>query len=513
MNEIVAYIRYSDHKQDDGFSIEYQTTEIKDFAEKNGFEIDKYYIDKAQTATKVAGREEFFSLVRSAKEKRIKVIIVYKLSRLFRNAYESSKYRKIFRENGIKLMSVTQAVDEDTSAGRLSTNIISSVDQYQSETISDHVKSSMREMARQGYYTGGTIRFGFDVEEVKNGSKKRKVFVPHPTESEIVKRIFEMYAEGFSLGMIRNILNEEGAKTKQGKMFSNSFIARIIEDDMYIGTLRFKTKDYDDIVAEGVVPGIVSKSLYESANEIKRSKSNNIAPSPRNTGRIYGLTGKIVCEHCGEHFTGHSINHKHKYHETEYQYYICRKRKVTKSCDNKYIRKEHLEDAVLNAIHKNILNDEKIKKIAKQVVEICYSSPTDLKRKIDEKLKEKAKLEKRISNLVDAFADGDLAKNIAQEKIANAESELKKVNRILYALREQEKNAITEEKVIKYMNGMLEKSNTSNDAVLKAVYDTFVESITLSAETITINLNGFASPLMPIGERHSITSTKVMNRP
>ena len=62
---VVAYLRYSDHKQDDGFSIEYQTSEVNEYARVHGMEISKYFIDKAQTATKVSGRENFFARRRS----------------------------------------------------------------------------------------------------------------------------------------------------------------------------------------------------------------------------------------------------------------------------------------------------------------------------------------------------------------------------------------------------------------------------------------------------------------
>ena len=141
-----AYVRYSDHKQDDGFSVEYQMTEIDEFMYRNGMEQPKYHIDQAISGTKVAGREAFFELVNDVKEGFVDVIVVYKLNRIFRNAYESQKYRKLFKKYGVKLMSVTQQIDEETSAGRLMTNVLSDIDQYQSETISDHVKSSMREM-------------------------------------------------------------------------------------------------------------------------------------------------------------------------------------------------------------------------------------------------------------------------------------------------------------------------------------------------------------------------------
>ena len=115
---------------------------------------------------------------------------------MFRNAQESQYYRDLFHNKGIKIISVTEHIDEESTSGRLSTNILSVIDQYQSEIISDHVKSSMREMVRQGYYTGGRVIFGYKLQTFKHGSKERKKFIVEESEAQIVTMIFEMYAKG-----------------------------------------------------------------------------------------------------------------------------------------------------------------------------------------------------------------------------------------------------------------------------------------------------------------------------
>lgn len=235
MKRVRTYIRYSDHKQDDGFSVEYQLSEIEEFLLRNGLELHKHHIDQATTATKVAGREAFFELVHDVKDGLVDVIVVYKLNRIFRNAYESQKYRKLFQKHGVKLMSVTQQIDEDTSAGRLMTNVLSDIDQYQSETISDHVKSSMREMARQGYFTGGTVPFGYTLDIFANGKKVRKKYIPDEHEKTVVQKIFELYADNYSLRYLQQYLTENGFYTRQGKQFGTTTIARMLGNDFYIG--------------------------------------------------------------------------------------------------------------------------------------------------------------------------------------------------------------------------------------------------------------------------------------
>lgn len=491
MKEIVAYLRYSDHKQDDGFSIEYQTTEVEDYAASKGVEIDRYYIDKAQTATKVAGREEFFALIRDVKAGKIKTVIVYKLSRMFRNALESSNYRDLFREKGVKLMAVTQYVDEDTSSGRLTTNILASIDQYSSENTSDHVKSSMREMARQCLYTGGIVKYGYTLKETKNGKKTRSTFVLHPSEAEVVKRIFQLYLDGLSLAAICRILNSENVPTRNNALWSSTQITRILTDDMYIGTYRFKTKGYDDIVIEDGVPPIVDKVLFYAVGDLKEEKTKSIVPRGRHNSTIYGLTGKAICGKCGEHFTGYSNHMNNATERKKYSYYVCRSRRRFSRCDAIYQNKEHVEDAVLNAIKTHILNDEKIEEIAEKVAEICQKSPSDLADQIKKTTKEKKSLERRVENLVDALANGESP--TIMKKINAMEKEVKELEKKIYILNERKKNEITVDSIVSQMNGMLDKANSGNDEILKSVFDTFVQEVIISDDKIEITLNAFAA--------------------
>lgn len=156
-----AYCRYSSHMQDEGNSIEYQVEEIEAYCQRHGMVVRKWYIDKAKSAKQVAGRDEFYELIDDIKNGvSAPNLIVWRTNRVFRNSYESHKYRKFLRDNKIKLLSVTQTIDEETSSGRLTTNILSDIDQYKSEEIAEHVSAALKSMARKGYWTGQTVPRG-----------------------------------------------------------------------------------------------------------------------------------------------------------------------------------------------------------------------------------------------------------------------------------------------------------------------------------------------------------------
>lgn len=486
-----SYIRYSDHKQDDGFSVEYQTAEIEEFCARNGIDIYHSHIDQAQSGTKVAGREEFFRLIEAVKDGAVDVIVVYKLNRLFRNSYESQKYRKLFRKHGVKLMSVTQQIDEDTSSGRLTTNILSDIDQYQSETISDHVKSSMREMARQGYFTGGTVPFGYTLEVIKHGSKIRKKYIEDKEEAKIVRDIFEFYADGHSLRHIQEYLQEKEIKTRRGKDFGITTIARMLGNDFYIGTLRYKTEGYDDVVMENAVPAIIDMSMWHAVQE--RKNANKLV-EPRKRKSLYSLTGKLECAQCGSHFFGMRSGSWQRSKYFEYQHYICANRKNYRTCNCRKIRKDKIETLLLDEIKRNVLNEHDMARIAHEILDQFADSPTMISNEIKKLERAKKKLETNLETMLEMRLNGEMSPAMLTKKSAEAEAELADIKSRLFTLTEQQRHAVTFESIMEYLQQLLAYSNDKNEDVLKLLFDNVVEKVIVSEDSVDIFLRVYARP-------------------
>lgn len=482
-----SYIRYSSHMQDDGFSVEYQIAEIEEYCERNNIEIVHHHIDQAQSATKVAGREEFFRLVEAVKAGEVDTIVIYKLNRMFRNSYESQKYRNLFRKHGVKLVSVTQHIDEETSSGRLTANILSNIDQFQSETISDHVKSSMREMARQGYFTGGPVPFGYELETIKHGTKIRKKHIINEAEAQVVRSIFELYAEGHSLRYICSYLKENQIKTRLGKDFRTETVTRFLGSDFYIGTLRFKTKGYDDIMIENAVPPIISPQLWESVQERKTSNKKKVTPRLKKS--LYPLTGKIECGQCGSHFYGFRAVHKKpsgkKY---EYQYYACSAVKVFEPCSCRRVRKEKLENIVLAEVKRLALNGETMEKLAQEIITQLSENPSSVAEEIKRLESRKRQIHKDLETLLQMRLDGEMSPAILRSKSTEYEEELAGITKRLFSLSEKHRHAITPASVREYLNKLLEYSSSDNEEVLKLLFDNIIEKIVLDNERAEITL-------------------------
>ena len=141
----------------------------------------------------------------------------------------------------------------------------------------------MKENALRGAYQARPP-LGYKV--VEHG--KPPVIVPE--EAKIVRTIFEKYTnEGMSFFDIARYLNSLGLKTSHGKPFERRSVEYIIQNPSYCGMIRWnrtenstnRIKDKDEwIVTEGQQPAIISKELFESAQERFKATYKQVASAP-----------------------------------------------------------------------------------------------------------------------------------------------------------------------------------------------------------------------------------------
>ena len=494
MLRVHAYIRYSSVMQDDGFSVEYQIAEINDYCNRNGWILEKIHVDQALTAKQVAGREAFFDLLNCIVNSEVDVVIVYKMNRMFRNAEESHVYRKKFRQHGVKIISVTEPIDEQTSAGRLTAKMLANLDQYQSEIIADFVRSSLREMTRQGYYIGGYIPLGYTLVEETHGKKKRKRYQILESEALHVKKCFELYADGFSLLYILHYLQDAGIKGRRGKSIGRTTLRRLLQNDMYIGTLRFVTEGYDDLIVPDAIPAIIDLDVW---NRVQARHEENRPVAPRKHRELYPLTGKITCGYCGQHFFGISCKvYKSDGSPYHYKYYVCSKRGSAHKCSPKRIRKEQLEKIAISAIKQHILNDDMIKEIAQKAASMSINDQKDTAAEIKAIKQKIAEIDETIDLFIEMRRKNEMSPEVIRRKSDAAESEMKRLQAELIRLEHTIKTAITPDQIEAYLRDMLEKANSDDMDVLKAIFENFIEEIIVTDDEIEIRLFVCSDPVL-----------------
>lgn len=112
-------------------------------------------------------------------------VIVHKLDRFRRDRYDNSHYKRKLRQNGVRVLSVTENLDDSPESIMLE-SVIEGMAAYCSKNLTREVMKGIKENAFQYKHTGGLSPLDYDVDPVS------KQYVINETEAAQVKMIFSM---------------------------------------------------------------------------------------------------------------------------------------------------------------------------------------------------------------------------------------------------------------------------------------------------------------------------------
>ena len=147
------------------------------------------------------------ALLAQVEEKRIDVVVVYKVDRLTRSLADFAKIVEVFDAHGVSFVAVTQQFNTTTSMGRLTLNVLLSFAQFEREVIGERIRDQIAASKKKGMWMGGVPPFGYRAQD-------RKLIVVD-SEAEIVRFIFRRYAE---LGSVRLLKEELAARNIQSRL-------------------------------------------------------------------------------------------------------------------------------------------------------------------------------------------------------------------------------------------------------------------------------------------------------
>ena len=162
MNGNVAlYARVSSDRQDVDLSVSAQLRALRGYAETNGYIVAREYVDEAESG-RIADRPQFRKMLDEASKPTAPFheILVWKFSRFTRKREHAVAFKSMLRKRGIKVVSITEHVD-DSPTGKLMEAIIESVDEFYSENLAQEVTRGMREAAIRGFWVSTYAPFGY----------------------------------------------------------------------------------------------------------------------------------------------------------------------------------------------------------------------------------------------------------------------------------------------------------------------------------------------------------------
>ena len=338
--------------------------------------------------------------------------------------------------------------------------------EYYSRELSQKILRGMTLKAEKCLYVGGGVPFGYKVNP-------DKTFSIDEQNAFFVKKMFEMYAQDYSMKQICDYMNGQHVKTGRNGEFNKNSLPRIFNNRRYLGIYTYNEEEI-----QGGMPRIISDELFEQVQE--KLIKNKKAPARSRAKDEYILTTKLFCGYCKSMMTGQSgTSHVQN---RKYYYYVCNGA-LKKTCHKKRVRKEYIENLVISKCLK-MLTDKNIDLIAREVEKAFNDGQDDYElKRLNKLLKEN---QFAINNLIKALELGQIS-DIITEKIGERKKEQDAIKKQI-AMEESKVHKLTYDE-IKFFLLQLKKGNANDLKYRRTLVYVFVNKIYLYDDKVTFIMN------------------------
>lgn len=295
------------------------------------------------------------------------------------------------------------------------------MNQYYSEELSQKVKRGMHETRLKGLYQGGGLPYGYKVDG-------RKIVIDENT-SQVVKYMYDQYSKGAFVREIIDELTKKGILYK-GKPFAKNTVYNILKNERYSGVYK-----HGEEIVDNMYPQMIPTETYN----LVRAKVEKNKFGKRSVQAVYLLRGKVKCGYCGRPIsaeTGTARNGEVK------RYYKCiGRKKDNNGCTKTQIRKEFLEEFILNAVIDEMSKSDNIDFIVSTLMQMQEKQITN--QALSVLLKEKTKVDNALENLVNAIENG-IVSNTTNKRLHTLEQQQETLEREILIERSKQSIKIPE---------------------------------------------------------------------
>ncbi|MBX3571663.1 MAG: recombinase family protein [Mesorhizobium sp.] len=203
-------------------------------------------------------RPALLRLLQDIRDKRVDVVVVYKIDRLTRSLADFAKIVEVFDGNGVSFVSVTQQFNTTTSMGRLTLNVLLSFAQFEREVTAERIRDKIAASRKKGMWMGGTVPLGYRVQD-------RKLLV-NESEASFVRSLFNRYLDLKSVPKLAAQVSREAAATPSSRYharpMASGMLYKLLANPLYIGKVRHRGEVYD-----GEHQGIIDVDLFDAVQK------------------------------------------------------------------------------------------------------------------------------------------------------------------------------------------------------------------------------------------------------
>ena len=426
-----AYARYSSDLQSPR-SIEDQLRICREYAHLREFIFleEHVYTDEALSGVG-ADRPGLGRLLDAAlsPHRPFDVILLDDSSRLARNTKDALGIFERLNFAGIRLIAVSQGIDSENEQAHVLVTVHGMVDSLYVKELAKKTHRGLEGLMLRGQHTGGRC-FGYDSIPVPGTTGKQLVI--NDLEAGVVRRIFEMSAEGQSLKTIAKTLNGECVAPPRPRAGNDhatwcpTCIREMLRRDLYRGQVIWNSSRFVKVPGTNkrvrrarpesewrIVPHpelqIISDELWRRVKErqdelhaMYGGRKGGGVLMPRSATSKYLLSGILKCGVCG----GNLIIISGYDSAGHYPRYGCSQHFNRGACSNSLtVRRDWLETKMLDELKNYVLQRDAVEYVLDQFGNRVRDAFAGLSNQMAQMGERKQKLEGELRRLAATAAE------------------------------------------------------------------------------------------------------------
>lgn len=392
-------------------------------------------------------RPKFKAMMNDARNKKISVIVCYRLDRISRNIGDFAKLIEELKSLNVSFVSIKEQFDTDTPLGRAMMYIASVFSQLERETIAERIRDNMLELAKTGRWLGGNTPTGYasrPIEKVTADGKVHKAFMLAimPEEAQLVRVIFDKFFALHSLSKVETFLMQSHIDTKMGKDFTRFSIRNILQNPVYMiadedafkyfeqsgveifsereafdgkhGIMAYnktiqekgktnQTRNMDEwIIAVGKHEGLISGADWIQAHMLLAQNKSKSYRKPKSNSAL--LSGLLFCS-CGAYMRPKQSQRRNNDGEVIFSY-LCETKEKSRcrNCNSRNLNGNNLDKMICEEIKKLSADEATFIVELEKAKESIELNADEYGAELNMRKNKAFEMEKEIKSLVSALA-------------------------------------------------------------------------------------------------------------
>ena len=379
----LIWTRVSTREQrDNNQSLETQKKACLEYAKNHNIEIDCIKGDTNESAKNTDGKEFNDMLRYVSQHEHITVILCYSFDRFSRAGVEGMVTKQYLKAKGIRVVSVTQPIDDDNAAGEFMQNIIFLFSQFENNLRRSKCMAGMIACLENGdWYSQPPIGYSID----KSAPKKHTLYIN--VKGELLRKAFIWKAT-------EEISNVEIVKRLKalGLNLDHKRMTEIFHSPFYCGKITHKF--LGDKIVKGNHPALVSEEVWNKVNGLGTHGRTNTMEIPEVPMRQH-----IKCSECGGYLTA--------YKQKEYWYYKCNTVGCKCNISSKKVHEKYTE--LLRGYSIPDFLYPVIEEAIRKILKAKYANDLALTSELETSMKQ---LDKKIEDVMLKFGLGTIPENV-----------------------------------------------------------------------------------------------------